>query len=100
MGVTRPLPAGATAPVIDSAGKDSPANIRDTARQFESLLIAQMLKSARESSSSGFGGDDHAGDSIVDLAEQQLSSVLSSGGGLGLSRLVVQGLSKPAQAAQ
>ena len=90
----------AHAPLPASPRKDSPENIADTARQFEGLLIAQMLKSARESSSSGFGTDDHASDSVVEMAEQQLSSVLSSGGGLGLSRLIVQGLSKPARTAE
>ena len=84
-----------TPPAHSSIAKDSPEKVRDAARQFEGLLIAQMLKSARESSSGGIGGDDHTSDSVVEMAEQQLSSILSSSGGLGLSRIIVQGLSKP-----
>lgn len=75
--------------------KDSPSKVRDTASQFEGLLISQMLKSARESSSGGLGGEDKSNDSIMEIAEQQLSAILASNGGLGLSRLVMQGLSKP-----
>jgi len=64
------------------------------ASQFEALLIGQLLKSARESSDGGWMGTDgdEAGSSIVELAEQQLSSALASRGGLGLAKLVKQGL--------
>jgi flagellar protein FlgJ len=67
--------------------------MKDTAQQFEALLISQMLKSARESNSSGGGGEDKTGDSMLDMAEQQLSQVLAAGGGLGLAKLVIQGIS-------
>jgi flagellar protein FlgJ len=80
--ITKPKPA-------------DPGKVKDAARQFESLLISQMMKSARESSSGGWGGDneDKAGDSMMDMAEQQLSQVLAAGGGLGLAKLVIQGIS-------
>jgi Rod binding domain-containing protein len=72
-----------------------PEKLKDAARQFESLLISQMMKSARESSSGGWGGEneDKAGDSMMDMAEQQLSQLLAAGGGLGLAKLVIQGIS-------
>lgn len=72
-----------------------PAKVKETAQQFEALLIGQMMKSARESSAGGWGGEsaDKAGDSMRDMAEQQLSQLLAAGGGLGLAKLVVQGIS-------
>lgn len=72
-----------------------PNKLKDTAAQFEALLIAQMMKSARESSSGGWGGEseDKAGGSMLDLAEQQMAQLLAAGGGLGLAKLVIQGIS-------
>ena len=72
-----------------------PMKTKDTAQQFEALLISQMMKSARESSTGGWEGDggDKAGESMMDMAEQQLSQLLAAGGGLGLAKLVIQGIS-------
>jgi len=79
-----------------STGKQAdPAKLKDTAAQFEALLISQMMKSARESSSGGWGGEseDKAGESMIDMAEQQMAQLLAAGGGLGLAKLVIQGIS-------
>lgn len=92
-----PVSAQVSQPVAVNASRpaDTAEKIRDSASQFEGLLIAQMLKSARESSPGGLGEDDHSNDSILDMAEQQISGLLAASGGLGLSRLIVQGLSTP-----
>ena len=76
-------------------GKNEPAQILDTAKQFEALLLAEMLKSMREASDGGWlGGDgDPAGDSALALAQEQFAQALAQGGGLGLSNLVAAGLS-------
>ena len=70
------------------------SKIDQVASQFEALLIGQLLKTARESSEGGWMGTDgdEAGSSVVELAEQQLSSALATRGGFGLSKLVKQGL--------
>ena len=75
---------------------DSPAKIRDAAQQFEALLINQLLHSARESSGGGWlsMGDDAAGDSATDFAEQQLANTLARQGGLGLSQMIAAGLKR------
>ena len=92
-----------TLPALGASGMpvkpdtSSPEKIKETAGQFEALLIGQMLKSMRESSSSGGwlgSGEDSAGSSMMELAEQQLSRMLASQGGLGLAKLVQQGLSR------
>jgi len=82
-----------TAPAPGS-GRD-PDRVRDAAQQFEALLIGQMLRGVRESGSGWLGSsDDAAGDCATDFAEQQFATVLARNGGLGLSKLIVDGLQK------
>jgi Rod binding domain-containing protein len=66
------------------------------AGQFEALLIAQMLKSMRESESGWLGtGEDSASDSAMGLAEEHFASAISAAGGLGLAKIVNAGLKAP-----
>jgi Rod binding domain-containing protein len=76
--------------------RTSPEKIEHAAKQFESLLIGQILKSMHEAGSSGWlgGGDDPSGESAMELAEEQFAQALASRGGLGLSRMIIQGLTK------
>lgn len=73
---------------------DSAERIRETAGQFESLLIGMMLKSMRESSGGGWlgTGEEQSLSSISDLAEQQVAQALAASGGLGLADVVIEGL--------
>jgi Rod binding domain-containing protein len=66
----------------------SSMSVHQAAQQFESLLIGQMLKSARESDSSA------ASDCATDYAEQQFATVLAESGGLGIADLIAKGLAK------
>jgi Rod binding domain-containing protein len=73
--------------------KDTPEKTIEAAQQFESLLIAQMLRTMRESGSGWFGtGDDSAGSTGIEMAETHFATLLASRGGLGLARMVAQGL--------
>jgi len=75
--------------------RDDPSRIHHAAQQFESLLVAQILKTARSDSEGWLGtGDDQAGSSAMEIAEEQLAQALSSRGGLGLSRMIEKGLTK------
>jgi Rod binding domain-containing protein len=77
------------------ASRNDAPRVRDAACQFESLLIGQLLKSARESSTGWLSdGDDQAGGTATDMAEEQFAKSLASHGGLGLARMVVSGLEK------
>lgn len=84
---------------ISSSSKDSPEKIGKAAKDFEALLIAQMLKSTRESGG-GMTGDsdeqDETNTTVLELGEQQLAQALSSSGGLGLAKMVVAGLTNHA----
>jgi flagellar protein FlgJ len=86
-----------TAPLGASAAdskKLENANLKDAAGKFESMLIAQMLKSARKTDSGGWTGEaDQAGSSMMDMAEQNLADMLGAQGGLGLANLVMTQLS-------
>jgi Rod binding domain-containing protein len=79
--------------------KSSPDKIENAAKQFESLLIAQILRSMHESGSASWlgTGDDPSGESAMELAEEQFAQALASRGGLGLSRLIMQGLKARSQ---
>jgi Rod binding domain-containing protein len=88
----------ATFPAQAATTQREPASkTKAAAADFEALLIAQMLRGARSSSSmtSLDGQASGSDDAITDLAEQQLSSTLASAGGLGLATLVTQGLTEP-----
>jgi len=74
--------------------QDTTEKIRESAEQFEGLLVAQMLRHARESGGAGWlgeGSDDSAAP-MVEMAEEAMAQVLTRQGGLGLATLVIHGL--------
>jgi Rod binding domain-containing protein len=90
-------------PTAMSAGpgkKDTTAKIQQAAKDFEALLLAQMLKSAREASGGGLTGDDgdggDANTTMLELGEQQFAQALASSGGFGMAKIVETGLTKNA----
>jgi Rod binding domain-containing protein len=81
-----------------STSKDTPAKIHQSATDFEALLLAQMLKSAREAGGGGLVGDEESQENstLLELGEQQFAQALASSGGLGIAKMVVIGLAKNA----
>jgi peptidoglycan hydrolase FlgJ len=81
--------------IAPAESRNSPARIENAAKQFEALLMGQILKSMHEEGSNGWlgGGDDQSGESAMQLAEEQFAQALSSRGGLGLAKVITQGLS-------
>ncbi|HTM49386.1 MAG TPA: hypothetical protein VL285_11910 [Bryobacteraceae bacterium] len=79
-------PAGAAPP----SGAPENLKLKDAAGKFEALLIAQMLKSARETD--GGGEADQTGAAVLDIADQHLAEMLGSQGALGIARMVVEKL--------
>jgi len=80
-----------------ASGKDTPEKILGVAKQFEALMIGQMLKSAREASGGGWLGnedeqDDQTGSLVMEMAEQGLSQALAARGGLGIAKMVAANL--------
>jgi Rod binding domain-containing protein len=76
-------------PVAARSLPSTPHNLDEVAAQFEALLIAELLRHARES---GGGNLDEQGSessqAMLGYAEQQISQVIASGGGLGFGRLL------------
>lgn len=91
--------AGGSSPLSSSLSKDTPGRISKAATDFEALLIAQLLKSARESGG-GITGDsdeqDETNSTVVELGEQEMAQALANSGGLGLAKMVVAGLTNHA----
>lgn len=84
-----PPPAEAFQEIL---GKVAPKTdkISDTAKQFESLVIGQLLKTAREASEGGWlgSGDDQTGELALEMAEQGFAQALAARGGIGIAKMV------------
>lgn len=87
---------GVAALSVDAASSEyaKPRNEAEAARQFEALLIGQMLRTAHESGAGGALGsdEDSSAQTMWDVSAQQFAQVLANNGGLGLARLITQGL--------
>jgi Rod binding domain-containing protein len=76
---------------ITPATMDAPqTKVEGAAKQFEALMIAQMLRTAREDTEDGSSSSS----TMLDVADQQFSQVLANNGGLGLASLIVKGLNQ------
>ena len=66
--------------------------LEQAAVEFETLLLSQMLRSAREASSeeNATGGAGMGSESIMEIAEQQMAKLLAAAGGLGMAKTVVE----------
>jgi Rod binding domain-containing protein len=78
---------------------DTPEKVSGVAKQFEALMIGQMLKSARESSGGGWLGneddkDDQTGSMVMELAEQGFSQAMAARGGFGIAKMVTANLER------
>jgi flagellar protein FlgJ len=77
------------------AGKTTPAAIQETAKQFESLFMRELIKSMREASAATKSGmmDNPGSDLGTDLLDQQFAVQMSGQPG-GLSDLIAQQLTR------
>ena len=87
-------------PGLDAPAKgDTPEKIETAAKQFEALLIAQMMKSMHEDGAKGWlGEEDESSECATEMAEEQFAQAMANGGGLGLSRMIIEGLSRASEA--
>ena len=81
------VPAAAS---LAGATPAKPRTAAEAATQFEGILIAQMLRSAREAS--GSESEDQTAETMFDIAGQQFSQMLAERGGLGLGKIIAKGL--------
>ncbi|MBC7916733.1 MAG: flagellar assembly peptidoglycan hydrolase FlgJ [Rhodoferax sp.] len=76
-----------------SAGSSSPEAIKETAKQFESLFMRELIKSMREAGPKSGMFDSPGGDLATDLLDQQLSVAMSGQAG-GLSDVIALQLTR------
>lgn len=63
------------------------------AKDFEALLLTQMLHSVHEEDSGWLGtGEDQSSNAAFGLGEEELAKSLAASGGLGIAKLINQGL--------
>ena len=75
------------------AGQNTPAAIKEAAKQFESLFMRELIKSMREATMKSGLLDSAGGDLGADLLDQQLAVSMSGMPG-GLSDLIAKQLSR------
>jgi len=75
------------------AGQDTPAAIKEAAKQFESLFMRELIKSMREATMKSGMLESPQGDLGTDLLDQQLAVQMSGRPG-GLSDIIAQQLSR------
>lgn len=89
------LATPASAVTAGASAEPKPKSPAEAAKQFESLLIAQMLRTARESAAAN--QEDSTGETMFDMAGQQFAKMLADNGGLGLAKMITAGLKTPAK---
>lgn len=89
---TGPIRPGAAAAADAPPSAAARSELEAVARDFEALLVAELLKAARASGAAAWtGGEDAAADSALGMAEQEFARAIAAGG-LGLARIIVEGL--------
>lgn len=84
----------------DPADKETKKQL-GAAKDFEAILIGQMLHSIREEGEGWLGtGDDDASATAFGFGEDELAKALTKGGGLGLSKVIAAGLAAKSASAE
>ena len=82
------------------AGNDSGevGKVKDTksaAREFEAMMIGELMNSAFSSDQVGLDGESSScAQTMLDFGREHLSRVIAEGGGLGLGKIIESGLAK------
>ncbi|MDR7607187.1 MAG: rod-binding protein [Armatimonadota bacterium] len=89
-------------PLLESVGRPEDAQelvrLRKVSQEFESLLLAQMLKSMRRATEAWDTGQSFAGRSVWrELLDEHLALAVARAGGLGLARFLEQALERRAR---
>jgi Rod binding domain-containing protein len=100
--MTIDLTAGATAGTrdLDSLtlkAKDSPDKILNAAKQFESLLVSQLMKSMQDNEGGWLGTEDQSASAAMEYGQEAFAQAMSAQGGLGLAKMVADGLQRAAK---
>ncbi|MCC7155322.1 MAG: hypothetical protein IT161_12170 [Bryobacterales bacterium] len=77
------------------------SDVKKAAQEFEALLLTQILQGMKSSLGEGLLGssDSESGSQMIQLGQEMIAHSLSQSGGVGLAKLVQQGLTKTAASA-
>ncbi len=93
-----PIESGPNPSPAAQPPQNDPAKVRDAAKQFESLLISQMMKSMQDSEGGWMGTDaDDASSSAMEYGTEMFAQAMAASGGLGIAHMVASGLLPPAK---
>ncbi len=93
------VPADLARAAQDSAaGKPSPAEVQKAARQFEAIMVRQLLAPSIQPLMEG-GGGGQGGGVYGYLLTDTLATSITQGGGLGLSNVIARQLAPSSSAA-
>ena len=86
-------------PIAAAAGAarpaDDPEKVKGAAKQFEALLIGQMMKSMHDSEGGWLGtGSDESASSAMEYGQELFAQSMANSGGLGLADMIAKGLDK------
>jgi len=77
--------------------KDDPVKVQNAAKQFEALLMGQMMKSMHDSEGGWMGtGSDDSASAAMDYGTEIFAQAMANNGGLGLASMISAGLQKAA----
>ena len=80
---------------LAAKAKDTPDKILNAAKQFESLLVAQLMKSMQDNEGGWLGtGDDESSSAAMEYGQEAFAQAMSASGGLGLAKMVAAGLQR------
>ena len=83
--------------VTSAASSPDHRRLKQAATDFEGLLVAQLLRHARQAGDAGgwMGtGEDKSSESMMEMAEESLARMMASQGCLGLASLMQQGVAQ------
>jgi Rod binding domain-containing protein len=79
----------------NAAHTQQPKDLAEAAKQFEALLLHQLLQMAHGDENGWLGsGDDASAAPAIGMAEESLAQGIAKSGGLGLSAVIVHQLTK------
>lgn len=71
-----------------AAQEQKPRDLAAAAKQFEALLLSQLLKSACDAATLTGGEPDVASCTAIEMAQEHFANALAEQGGLGLARMI------------
>ena len=88
-----PISSLSALPTASQPAAGKPKDAAEAAKEFEAMLIAQMLHSAREEAGDkGLSGGDSAGSTMLDMADQEVLQALGRQGRSSLGAFIAKNL--------